>query len=80
MLFQAIIGAGAGLETLEDFCIASFNLTIALWVSNRRIANLNAKVFVVPVEGTTSKLGPIVSYDPVRDPEPTNDRLDELDC
>jgi hypothetical protein len=79
MLLQAIIGAG--LETLEDFCIATFNLTIALWVSNRCIANLDANVFIVSLEGTTGKLGHVVSYDPVRDPKPTDDdRLDELNC
>jgi hypothetical protein len=63
MLFQAM--TCAGLETLEDFCVGSFNLTIALWMSNRRIANLNFKVFTVSLEGVDGKLGPIVSYDSV---------------
>jgi hypothetical protein len=63
MFFQAIIGAG--LETLEDFCIASLDLTIALWMSNRHIANLDTKVFIVCLEGAIGKLGPIVSYDSV---------------
>jgi hypothetical protein len=75
--FQAIIGAG--LETLQDFCIGSFNLTIGLWMSNKRIANLDAKVFIVPLEGTVGKLGPVVSYDSSQDPKPAVDRLDELD-
>jgi hypothetical protein len=70
----------AGLETSEDFCISSFNLAIALWLSKRHIANLDAKVFTVPLEGTTGKLGPVVSYNSVWDPTPTDDRLDELDC
>jgi hypothetical protein len=70
---------GAGLETPEDFYIGSFNLTIALWMSNIHIANLDAKIFIVPLEGTTGKLGPVVSYDSVRDPKPTDDRLDKLD-
>jgi hypothetical protein len=29
------------LETLENFCIDSFHLTVALWMSNRRIAYLD---------------------------------------
>jgi hypothetical protein len=69
-----------GLETPKDFCIGSFNLTIALWMSNRCIANLDGKVFAVPLEGATGKLGPVVSYDFVQDPKPVDDRLDELDC
>jgi hypothetical protein len=76
MLFQAIIGVS--LETLVDLCIGSLNLTIALWVSNKRIADLDAKVFAIPLEGTAGKLGHI-SYDPVWDPEPAYDRIDELD-
>jgi hypothetical protein len=35
----------------------------------RSIANLDAKVFAVPLEGATSKLGPIVGDDPVWNPE-----------
>jgi hypothetical protein len=54
MLFQAIIGVS--LETLVDLCIGSLNLTIALWVSNKRIADLDAKVFAIPLEGTAGKL------------------------
>jgi hypothetical protein len=77
MFFQAIIGAG--LETLENFFISSFNLTIALWMSNRRVANLDAKVFALSLDGAVGKLGPNVSYDSVRDPKPVGDRLDELD-
>jgi hypothetical protein len=64
MLHQAIVSAS--LETLEAFCIGSFNLIIG-------------KVFTVPLEGTTGKLGPIISYDSIWDPKPVDDRLDELD-
>jgi hypothetical protein len=78
MLLQAIVREC--FETLENFYIGSFNLTIARWVSNRRIANLDAKVFTVPLEGVVGKLGPIVSYDSVQDPKPADDRLDKLDC
>jgi IMP cyclohydrolase len=48
-------------------------------MSNRCIANFDANVFIVPLEGTASTLGPIVSYDSVQDPKPANYRLDELD-
>jgi hypothetical protein len=40
MLLQAIVCAS--LETLEYFYVGSLNLTIAFWMSNRRIANLDA--------------------------------------
>jgi hypothetical protein len=40
MFLQAIIGAG--LETVKDFYVGSFDVSIALWVSNRYIANLDA--------------------------------------
>jgi ubiquinone biosynthesis protein UbiJ len=36
-------------------------LVIALWVSNERIVNLDAKVFTVSLEGAADKLGFIVS-------------------
>jgi hypothetical protein len=49
-------------------------------MSNICIANLGAQVFTVPLESVTGKLGPVVSYDSIRDPKPTADRLDELDC
>jgi hypothetical protein len=32
------------------------------------------------LKSATSKLGPVVSYDSVRDPKPADDRFDELDC
>jgi hypothetical protein len=44
------------------------------------IANLDAKIFAVPLEDITSKLGPIVSDDPIWDPESAYDGLDELHC
>jgi hypothetical protein len=54
------------------------HLPIALWMSNRCVANLDAKIFAVPLEGTTSKLGPIISDDPVWDPKSVYDGLDEF--
>jgi hypothetical protein len=74
MFLQAIIGAG--LETLKDFCVGSFDLSIALLVSNSCIANLDAQIFAVFLDGTTSKLGPVFGYDSIRDPEPVDDILD----
>jgi hypothetical protein len=49
-------------------------------MSNRRIANLDAEVFAVSLEAAASKLGPVASYNYVRDPKPIDDRLDQLDC
>jgi hypothetical protein len=57
----------------ESFCIGTLHLSIAFWMSNRRVTNLDAKIFAVPLEGTDSKLGPIVGDDPVRDPKSTYD-------
>jgi hypothetical protein len=54
------------------------HLSIALWMSWRGVANLDAQIFTVPLEGTTSKLGPIVGDDPVWEPESAYDGLDEL--
>jgi hypothetical protein len=71
---------GAHLETLEDFYIGSLYLAIALWMSNRRVVDLDDKVLAVPLECTTGKLGPVVSDDFVRDPKPTDDGLYKLDC
>jgi hypothetical protein len=78
MFLQAIIGTS--LETPEDFYIGTLHLSIALWMSNIRIAYLGAKIFAVPLEDTASKLGPIVSDDDVWDPKSADDRLDEPYC
>jgi hypothetical protein len=63
MLIQTIIGVG--FKALMYFCIGTLHLSIAFWMSNKGIANLDAKIFAVPLEDTTSKLGPVVSDDPV---------------
>jgi hypothetical protein len=78
MLLQAIIGAS--LKTLEYFCIGTLHLHIAFWMSNRGIANLDAKIFAVVLEGIASKLGPIVDDGPVWDPKSAYDGLDEFHC
>jgi hypothetical protein len=78
MLLQSIISVS--LETLKDFCVGSLHLAIALWVSNGCIANFYAMIFTVPLECAAGELGPIVSDDPVQNPKPTDDVLDELNC
>jgi hypothetical protein len=78
MLLQAIIGAS--LKALEYFRIGALHLPIAFWMSNRGIANLDAKIFAVRLEGTASKMGPIVSDDPVWDTKYAYDGLDKFHC
>jgi hypothetical protein len=63
MLLQAIIGAS--LKALEYFHIDPCHLPIAFCMSNKGVSNLDDKIFTVPLEGTASKLGPIVGGDPV---------------
>jgi hypothetical protein len=58
-------------------------------MSNRHIANLDTKVFVVwkaPLVNWEIWKAPLVNWDPLsvmilfRTPKPADDRLDELDC
>jgi hypothetical protein len=76
MPLQAIVGAR--LKALEYFCIGTLHLSIAFCMSNKGIANLDAKIFAVPLEGTASKLGPIIGDDPIWDPKSAYDGLDEF--
>jgi hypothetical protein len=76
MLLQAIIGAS--LKAPEYFRIGMLHLPVAFWTSNRGIANLDARIFAVPLEGTASKLGPIVSDYPIWDAKSAYDGLDEF--
>jgi hypothetical protein len=71
MLLQAVIGVC--LETPKYFCIGPLNLSIALWMCNRCIANLDAEVFTVLLKHPASELGPVISDDLVRDPKPVDD-------
>jgi hypothetical protein len=57
MLLQAIISVS--LETLKDFYVGSLHLVIALWVSNGRMADFYAKIFVVPLECNAVNLDPL---------------------
>jgi hypothetical protein len=68
MLLQAVIGAC--LETTEYFYIGPLNLSIALWMRNRCIADLDTEVFAVLSKHPAGELGPVVIDDPVWDPKP----------
>jgi hypothetical protein len=60
------------------FLPSLLHLSIAFWMCWGGVANLDAKIFTVPLEGTTSELGPIVSDVAVWDPKSAYDGLDEL--
>jgi hypothetical protein len=49
-------------------------------MSNIGIANLDLKIFTVPLEGIASKLEPNVGDDPVWDPKSAYDGFDEFHC
>jgi hypothetical protein len=76
MLLQVVIGVCP--EALEDFSIGSLDLSITLWMSNRRIAYLDAMILTVSLKCAAGELGPVVSDDPIQDPEPTDDGLYKL--
>jgi hypothetical protein len=71
MLFQAVIGVCP--ETPEYFSIGPLNLSIALWMHNRCVTDLDAEVFAVLLKRSTGELGPIVCDDPVWNPKPVDD-------
>jgi hypothetical protein len=71
MLFQSVIGAC--LETPEYFSIGPLDLFIALWMRNRRVTDLDAKVFTVLLKHSAGELGPVVCDDLVQDLEPADD-------
>jgi hypothetical protein len=78
MLLQAAIGAC--LEALEDFCIGPLYAYVALWVSNKRIADLDAKVLIVPLERAASELGTIVSDNSIWESKPIDLMNLTVDC
>jgi hypothetical protein len=47
-------------------------------VSNGHISYLDAQVFTVPLEGTASELGPVVSDTPILDPKLADDEFDKF--
>jgi hypothetical protein len=68
---EAVIGAC--LETPEYFCIGPLDLSIALWMCNKCITDLDAEVFAVLLKHPAGELGPVVSNDLVQDPKPIDD-------
>jgi hypothetical protein len=78
MLLEAVISMC--LETLKDFSIGSLDLSITLWMSNGRIADLDTKILTVSLKCAIGELRSIVGDDPARDPELVDDALDKLDC
>jgi hypothetical protein len=62
MLLKAIVGASLKPSSISALARST---PIALWMSNRCIENLDGKIFIVPLKGITSKLGPIVGDDSV---------------
>jgi hypothetical protein len=77
MLLQAVVGAC--LETPKYFSVVSLNLSIALWIDDRCVTDLDVKVFIVLLKQSASELGPMVSDDTVLYPEPIDDLIDKLD-
>jgi hypothetical protein len=71
MLLQVVIGAC--LETPEYFSIGSPNMSIALWMCNGRMVDMDAEVLTIFLKHYAGKIGPIVSDDSVWEPEPTDD-------
>jgi hypothetical protein len=71
MLLQAVIVAC--LENPEYYYIGSLDLSIAIWMRNRCIANFDAEVFTVLLEHPVGDLRAVVSDDPIRDPNPIDD-------
>jgi hypothetical protein len=78
MLLQAIIDVCP--ETLKDFNIGSLDLSITLWMSNRHIADLDAKILAVSLKRIAGEHRPIVGDDPGRDPEHVDNSLYKPDC
>jgi hypothetical protein len=71
MLRQAVVGVC--LETPEYFSIGPLDLSIALWMCNRCVTDLDVEVFTILLKHLAGELGPIVNDDPVWDPKPAND-------
>jgi len=75
MFLQAVVGVG--FEPPEDFRVCPLRLTVASGVCHRGKAKLDANVFTISSEEVACELGPVVGDEPVRDPEPAHDGLEE---
>jgi hypothetical protein len=60
-------------ETPEYFSIGPLDLSIALWMRDRCVTDLDTEVFIVLLKQSAGELGPVVYDDPIRDPEPADD-------
>jgi hypothetical protein len=66
------VTVGSDLEPSEDFGIGPLNLAIAPGMGHRGETELDAHILTVLLEVLARELSPIVSNDPVRDPEPAH--------
>jgi hypothetical protein len=60
--------------------MSPLGLAIAPRMRHRGETELDSNVFTVLLKVLACELSPIVGDDPVRDPEPTHDRLEEGCC
>jgi hypothetical protein len=67
------ITVGPDLESSEDLSISPLDLAIAPGMRHGGKTELKTNVLAVCLEILAHELSPIVSEDPVRDPEPTHD-------
>jgi hypothetical protein len=66
------IAVGSDLEPSEDLSISPLDLAIAPRMRHGDETELDTNIFAVLLEVLARELSPIVSDDPVRDPEPTH--------
>ena len=71
---------GPGLEASQDLRVGAFGLTIAPGVRHRSLADLRSKVSTICLEEIASELRAVVGDDAIRDSEPAQEALDELNC
>jgi hypothetical protein len=67
------IAVGPDLEPSEDLSISPLDLAIAPGMRHGGETELDTNVLIVLLEVLARELSPVVSDDPVRDPEPTHD-------
>ena len=77
LVFQLV--KGLGLQTLQDFRICSFHLSVASWVGPRGETHPDAHFFAEFEESSTCELSAIVRYDSVWYSKAIDDPFDELD-
>jgi hypothetical protein len=70
-MFLKIV-VGSDLESSEDLTISPLDLVIAPGVCHGGETELDANIFAVLLEVLARELRPVISDNPVRDPEPTH--------